>query len=307
MTLDRRRQARKSMIPDVRGLALDSARKHLEAAGFTALHEKLVDDYGQEDTVLTQEPLAGSFLPVDTPVHLSVNRASWARYLPAIYQNPAFDGAHLVGGVLWIVQSIFASIERQLDHVEDLFDPSAAPEAFLPWLSSWLALGADIGWDERKRRSVIKDAARLYNNRGSRRALAEWIRHFTELDVQVEDVEENAWPFQGLRIGESSRIGVGSMVVVPPNRAHSFSCSTRSPLVASTMRTRSTKSTPSSSSMTWKRSTLNTPRPKGQPLPSRPPCKGCRKRRRALAMSVFTRPEPALEYRRISTERDNST
>jgi phage tail-like protein len=217
-----RRQTRKSVLPDVRGLALDSARKHLAAAGFTELHEKLVDDYGAEDTVLTQEPLAGGFLPIDTPVHLSVNRASWARYLPSIYQNPAFDGAHLVGGILWIVQNVFASIERQLDHVEDLFDPTAAPEAFLPWLSSWLALGADIGWDERKRRSIIKDAARLYNARGSKGALADWIRHFTDLDVQVGDIEENAWPFDGLRIGESSRIGVGSMVVLPPNRAHSF-------------------------------------------------------------------------------------
>jgi phage tail-like protein len=214
-----RRQARKSVLPDVRGLALDSARKHLSAAGFSEIQEQLVDDYGQEDTILQQEPLAGAFLTVDTPVKLSVNRSSWARYLPSIYQNPAFDGAHLVGGILWIVQSIFASIERKLDHVEDLFDPAATPEAFLPWLSSWLALGTDIGWDERKRRSVIRDAARLYNARGSERALIEWIRHFAELDVEVE---ENAWPFEGFRIGESSQIGVGSMVVLRPNRAHSF-------------------------------------------------------------------------------------
>lgn len=224
MTLSHRRKVRKSVLPDVRGLALDSARKHLAAAGFTELQERLVDDYGQEDTVLQQEPLAGAFLAIDTPVHLSVNRTSWARFLPAIYQNPAFDGAHLVGGILWIVQSIFASIERELDHSEELVDPAMTPEAFLPWLSSWLALGTDLGWDERKRRAVIREAARLYSVRGSKRALTEWIRHFAELDLDVpgSGIEENAWPFEGFRIGESSRIGVGSMVVLPPNQAHSF-------------------------------------------------------------------------------------
>ncbi len=213
------RAPRKALVPDVRGLSVQAARQHLANLGFAKISEHLVDAYVADDQVVQQHPVPASFLPVDSAVELQVSRASWIRHLPAIYQQPAPDGSHLVQGLLWIAQNLFVGIERNLDRISDAFSPLAAPGEFLPWLASWLALGLDAGWDDRTRRRVIREASRLYRIRGSRPALIEWIRLFTGLDVTIE---ENAWPFQGFRVGVAAAMGVDSMVLERVNTAHAF-------------------------------------------------------------------------------------
>jgi phage tail-like protein len=213
------RTPRKALVPDVRGLPLEAARRHLVNAGFTTLDERLVDAYVDDDQVVQQDPVPGAFLPGDAPVTLQVSRTSWIRYLPAIYQVPASDGSHLVQGLLWIAQTLFTRIERRLDRIWETFDPLTASSEFLPWLASWLALGLDAGWDDRTRRRVLQNASRLYRIRGSRQALVEWIQLFTGLDVTIE---ENAWSYSGFRVGVAATIGVDSMILERVNRAHAF-------------------------------------------------------------------------------------
>jgi len=213
------RGPRKAVLPDVRGLDLRVALRALELAGFSKVQDHLVDARGTEDQVVQQEPVPGGFLPLDTPVRLFVDRPSWIRHLPSLYQLPSFDGTHLVQGLLWITQSVFARIERTLDRVAENFDPMVTPEPLLPWLASWLALGLDAGWDERTRRRVVKDAAHLYRIRGSKEALVTWIELVTGLVVQIE---ENAWPFDGFRVGVHARVGDRSMIVERPVLAHAF-------------------------------------------------------------------------------------
>jgi len=210
---------RKALVPDVRGLHLDAARAHLVNAGFARIEEQLVDAYVADDEVVQQNPVPGSFLAADSPVRLLVSRASWIRHLPAVYQQPAPDGSHLVQGLLWIAQSLFVNIERSLDRISETFDPLGSRPEFLPWLASWLALGLDAGWDDRTRRRVLKRAAALYRIRGSKEALVEWILLFTGLAVTVE---ENEWIFNGFRVGVEATIGVDSMILERVNKAHAF-------------------------------------------------------------------------------------
>jgi phage tail-like protein len=213
------RAPRKALVPDVRGLPLEAARGHLQAAGFAQIGEHLVDADVADDQVVQQAPVPGAFLPVDAPVTLQVSRRSWIRHLPAIYQQPAVDGSHPVQGLLWVAQSVFTRIERRLDRVWEHFDPLSASSDFLPWLASWLAVGLDAGWDDRTRRRVLQQASRLYRIRGSRRALVAWIRLFTGLTVTVE---ENTWIYEGMRMGAGARIGVDSMILERVNKAHAF-------------------------------------------------------------------------------------
>lgn len=213
------RAPRKALVPDVRGLRVDAARAHLVNAGFSNVTELLIDAYVADDEVVQQSPVPGSFLTADSVVHLHVSRASWIRHLPAIYQQPASDGSHLVQGLLWIAQSLFVGIERSLDRLPETFDPHGAPPEFLPWLASWLALGLDAGWDDRTRRRVLRRAAALYRVRGSKDALIEWIQLFTGLDVTID---ENTWVFNGFRVGVEATIGVDSMVLERVNKAHAF-------------------------------------------------------------------------------------
>ena len=213
------RKVRKSVLPEVRGLTLDAAVRHLDGAGFSPIRHHFVDDYGAEDVILNQAPTPGVFIPVSDEITLFVNRTSWLRYLPSVFQQPAADGSRFLEGYLWIVQSVQAALERKLDHVTEYFEPYEAPAEFLPWLASWLALALDSGWDDRKRRRVLRDASRLYRVRGSRRALVEWIKLFTDLDVEVR---ENAWPMSDFRIGETSRIGAEAAIIRVPNASHCF-------------------------------------------------------------------------------------
>ena len=213
------RAPRKALVPDVRGLPLSAARAHLANAGFEHVHERLTDAFVDDDQVVEQVPVPGSYLPVDASVTLQVSRQSWIRHLPAIYQQPSADGSHTVQGLLWIAQSLFLGIERRLDRIWETFDPHSAPSELLPWLASWLALGLDAGWDDRTRRRVLRNASRLYRIRGSRQALVEWIELFTGMTVTIE---ENAWAFRGFRVGVSATIGVDSMILDRVNTAHAF-------------------------------------------------------------------------------------
>jgi phage tail-like protein len=220
MTLDEaRRPARKAILPDVRGMQVGSARLHLANAGFLVVREHFQDDYGPEDAILQQSPAPGAFLATDAVITLHVNKASWIRFLPSVYQQPARDGSHFVQSLLWITQTVYTSIERRLDRLSDSFSPLTADPEFLPWLAGWMALALDAGWDDRTRRRVLAEAGRLYAVRGSARSLKEWVKRFTGLDVEVV---ENAWPFEGFRVGVTSSVGHRSMVAEPKRRAHTF-------------------------------------------------------------------------------------
>jgi len=107
-------------------------------------------------------------------------RISLRRFLPATFgQEPV--SADFTDRFLALFDTTLRSIERQVDHMAALFDPSSAPAVvadsrkldFLSWLGSWIGLTADRNWDAFTRRRLLKRASQLLDRRGTLRGLRE--------------------------------------------------------------------------------------------------------------------------------------
>jgi len=82
-----------------------------------------------------------------------------------------------------------------------------------------VALSLEQDWPEAKKRSLIKKAVELYHLRGTPRGLRVYLRIFTGVDPEII---ENVWPFSGFVIGQSSTIGVDTVLMHAVNTSHSF-------------------------------------------------------------------------------------
>ncbi len=210
---------KKVRVPDVTGLLLENAEIMLLNAGLDEHDVRFAESYQRKNTVLQQDPAPGSIVDNDTPVHLVVSRKSYIRYLPGIYQRGGFLDSNFLREFLWIFQHIFKSIEDKLDNLDEYFRPLECPEEFLEWLASWTAFVVDPGWDEAKKRRLVKEAIKLYSIRGTVKGLKVFLSIFTGFEPEII---ENTWPFDGFRIGVHSTIGVNSVILPPVNLAHCF-------------------------------------------------------------------------------------
>lgn len=110
------------------------------------------------------------------------------------------------------------SSERLLVGIERYFEPGAllpgalleeherAPKEFLPWLASWVALTLRDDWDELRKRDLIAKVAQLYRLRGTKRGVEEFLRIYTRLGAQIDELN---MPFQ---LGDHSRVGVDTIL-----------------------------------------------------------------------------------------------
>jgi phage tail-like protein len=210
---------RRSVVPRVEGYALDTARIMLQNAGFESILVHFVEAYAAEDDVVVQFPAYGQLVDVATEIKLQVARKSWLDYMPGVYRQAVAAGDTFLRDFLYIFQTIHAGIERRLERLHEVFDPATTDAEFLPWLASWVGLLMDPEWDEHTRRKWIREAPRLYATRGTKRCLVTLIRIFTGLEAKID---ENRWPYDGVRAGVSGRIGVDAIVMPTVNRAHAF-------------------------------------------------------------------------------------
>jgi phage tail-like protein len=108
------------------------------------------------------------------PPGVPSDRSSYLKFLPAIYSGDDFLGRFLL-----IFESILSPIDRTIDNLHFYFDAAMAPAEFLPWLASWLGLVLDERWPEAQRRALIRAAVDLYQWRGTRRGLADFLQLYT--------------------------------------------------------------------------------------------------------------------------------
>ena len=100
-------------------------------------------------------------------------RVSFLRYLPGVFAtDPA--GADFTDRFTAIFDRTLRSIEGRLDRLALNFDPLSAPAEtvpghpdFLTWLGQWIGITLSRDWPEDRRRRYIKEAARLYDRRGT--------------------------------------------------------------------------------------------------------------------------------------------
>ncbi|MBP7686592.1 MAG: FHA domain-containing protein [Thermoflexales bacterium] len=109
-----------------------------------------------------------------TPPGMPTDQSSYLKYLPSF-----LGGNEFLGRFLLIFEQILTPLDRQIDQLYQYFDPRLAPPDFLPWLASWLGLVLDERWPEGQRRELIRAAVELYEWRGTRRGLSEFVRLYT--------------------------------------------------------------------------------------------------------------------------------
>lgn len=137
--------------------------------------------------------------------------------LPAVLQEDRSAGApNLLGRFLLGFEQLLLGLgiaaepglEETIARIYRYFEPGAAladgeraPREFLPWLARWVALTLREDWDELRQRDLIAKAAPLYRLRGTKRGVEEFLRIYTRLGVQIDELST---PFQ---IAVHSRVG----------------------------------------------------------------------------------------------------
>lgn len=153
----------------------------------------------------------------------------YLQYLPAVYQQDAEDGREsFLGRFLLALEKILtglgdvhkpgleeilegiatddgrvvlAGVHRYFEPGPELSESEHTPAEFLEWLAGWVALSLRADLDEQRRREFIARAVSLYRLRGTKGGLREFVRIYTRL---APDINELNTPFQ---IGVSSTIG----------------------------------------------------------------------------------------------------
>jgi phage tail-like protein len=175
--------------------------------------------------------------------------SSYLQYLPEVFRAPSVHGATpFLGRYLNIFEALFTGrddvpkqqsgakkiigLEEILSHYMEALDPAFTPvelpsnvnispagigldSAFLTYLASWLALTLDQNWDLTRRRAWVKRIVPLYQQRGTRTALGEYIAMFVGNQARVDEP-------RGFILGkvqnvkQSSTLGVDTFAGFPP-------------------------------------------------------------------------------------------
>ncbi|MCA9630661.1 MAG: PASTA domain-containing protein [Myxococcales bacterium] len=217
-------------IPDVIGLNIDDAKIVLSNAGFERFRVHYAEDYADEFSVVEQLPRSGMLVHKDSEVLLRISRTSLVNYLPqAFKQSESEGGGNFLRGFLSIVHNIYDSVNLRLGRVHEFFDPRTTDPDFLPWLAGWLAITLNPDWSTLQRRKMLMAATQLFPDRGTSKAIREFVRIYVGANV---DIEENQWPFSGFRIGVHSTVGDDTVILPPMNLAHCFVVQLDKPVTA---------------------------------------------------------------------------
>lgn len=149
--------------------------------------------------------------PTIPPERLS----SYLDHLPAIYRAGAEgDETHFLGRFLLAFEALLSGIgdperrglEEWIESLHEIFDPARAPVEFLDWLASWVALTLREDWEEEQKRRFIARIVPLYRIRGTKAGLAEMLRTYTDMGVEIYEFGS------ALQVGVTSTVGVDTLI-----------------------------------------------------------------------------------------------
>lgn len=206
-------------VPEVNGLGIAKARIILEDAGLKKVAVLYREGYEEHDTVVDQRPARGQMVYETTEVVLWIARRGYLQYLPALYRRSDAIGHNVVRDLCFLFEHMFGTIAEKIEENARYYDPHTTPPEFLTWLASWMAFTVDLDWPDERKRALIKRAVDLYRIRGTKRALALFLKLFTGYEPTID---ENVWPFKGFRVESEARIGIDSVILPPVNLAHCY-------------------------------------------------------------------------------------
>jgi phage tail-like protein len=92
------------------------------------------------------------------------------QYLPGAYRQDQ-SSASFLERFLANPEGFFTALEDRIAAVHALLDVRSAPTEALDWLASWFGLALDPGWEEARRRLLIRHAIDFFQFRGTLRGL----------------------------------------------------------------------------------------------------------------------------------------
>jgi phage tail-like protein len=125
-------------------------------------------------------------------------KGNYLQYLPEIYESDDF-----ISRFLMLFEGFWKPVSRQIDQIDNYFDPLLTPTAFVPWLASWLGLPKDDLLPTERMRLLIKEAMFLFQCRGTSAALKKYLEIYTSGEVSI--IERRARNFV---LGQDSTLGI---------------------------------------------------------------------------------------------------
>ncbi|MBI9043731.1 MAG: hypothetical protein JEZ06_04550 [Anaerolineaceae bacterium] len=125
-------------------------------------------------------------------------KGKYLKHLPDIYERDDF-----VNRFLMMIESFWKPISQQIDQGYSYYDADLTPDAFIPWLASWVGLPMDSTLPLSRVRRLLKSAIMLYQFRGTVPALKKYLEIYTAGKITI--IEKRARNFH---LNENSRLGV---------------------------------------------------------------------------------------------------
>jgi phage tail-like protein len=123
----------------------------------------------------------GSTTPRIANAMIEFPRISLRRYLPAVFGPDPVSG-EFADRFLALFDQNFRSIETQIDDEAALFDPRSTPESLIAWLAGWVGLTFPTGLGVAEKRRLLREAPRLYAERGTVEGLRDTLLLYLGLD-----------------------------------------------------------------------------------------------------------------------------
>jgi phage tail-like protein len=120
---------------------------------------------------------AGTSTPLVQSLKVTFPRTTYLPHLPETYQEDE-EKREFLERFLSLFETFLSRSEEQIFAFTKYLDAAAAPEGFIPWLSSWLAIAYDENWPPEQKRRLIRLAPKLYKKRGTPAVLSRLIEMF---------------------------------------------------------------------------------------------------------------------------------
>ena len=91
-------------------------------------------------------------------------------YLPEVYQT---EENSFLERYLSIFQNLYEDMERSIEKTYENYTAESAGSDFLRWLASWYCIRTADLWSESQLRYILRNAARIYRNLGTREIIEE--------------------------------------------------------------------------------------------------------------------------------------
>jgi len=103
------------------------------------------------------------------------------------YTSALLQGDRIAQMLCASLDDVLAPVISVLDCYDSYLDPFVAPIDFVRYMSSWILVHPELGWDEEAVRKSLAHAMNFYSCRGTASGYIEYLSTVFDIDVEVTD------------------------------------------------------------------------------------------------------------------------